>query len=39
MSALLALASAASADSPWTPVTDPLGAGVPNGCVTPGGRV
>lgn len=33
MSALLVLASAASAGSPWTLVTDPLGAGTPNGPV------
>lgn len=34
VSALLALASVASADSPWTPVTDPLGSGTPNGSVS-----
>lgn len=34
VSALAAIAPAASADSPWTPVTDPLGTGSPNGSVT-----
>ena len=31
VSALAAITPAASADSPWTRVTDPLGAGTPNG--------
>lgn len=31
ISALAAIAPAASADSPWTRVTDPLGSGTPNG--------
>jgi hypothetical protein len=31
VSALAAIAPAASADSPWTRVTDPLGSGTPNG--------
>jgi hypothetical protein len=32
--ALTAIAPAATADSPWTPVTDPLGSGTTNGPVT-----
>ena len=34
VSTLAAIAPGASADSPWTPVTDPLGSGTTNGSVT-----
>lgn len=34
VSTLAAIAPAASADSPWTPVTDPLGSDTANGPVT-----
>ena len=34
VSTLAATAPTASADSPWTPVTDPLGSGTTNGSVT-----
>ncbi len=34
ISALAAIAPAAVANSPWTPVTDPLGSGTTNGSVT-----
>ena len=33
ISALAAITPAATADSPWAPVTDPLGSGMPNGPV------